>query len=784
MTPTERNSMQSSSGFSFRIGSEAFLLNNRPFLIRCGEIHFSRVLREQWVHRLKMCRAMGLNTVCVYLMWNFHEWERGHYDWSGQADVAEFCRLAQQEGLWVLLRPGHYSCAEWEMGGLPWWLLKNKTIQLRSNDPEFLKPATAFLMEVGRVLAPLQVDRGGPILMVQVENEYGSFGSDVVYMGTLRQSLLDAGFAVPLFACNPAGDISKGYRPDLFQVVNFGPGNARGAFEVLKKFQPEGPLMNGEFYPGWFDTWGVPHQDKPIDQALDDLEYMLTHGHSFSIYMAHGGTTFGLWSGADRPFKPDSSSYDYNAPISEAGWATSKFHRIRELFSRHLNPGETIPAIPETPPISDIAPFAMTERADIFDNLPSHELNAAQPQTMEICDHGRGCMVYRTPLFPGPEAVLSVEAVHDFGWVYLDGKQVGIFDRRRRRYRCTLPARFRSVCLEILVEAMGRVNFGEGIADRKGIHAPVKLAAPNGTEILQNWTMLSLPLDGGYLRSLSYQPIHFPSCSGPAFWRGYVERTEPNDTFLDMRNWGKGVVWLNGFCLGRYWNIGPTQTLYCPGPLWKPGRNEVVILDFLGTRRPELAGLKEPILNEMHLECDFSQMAVSQGSIQLSDLEPITTGSFSDGGTWKIVYFSRSHVGRYVCLQALNAHDEGCLASGAGIELMDAAGHVLSSDLWQLLWTDSDDSNQGGSADNLLNGQSSSGWMTKGAAPFPHYVVIDLGQELEIGGFRFLPREGGPETPGRIKDYRFFQSHTPFGLIVDTNVFNAGTVSGVSSLRA
>ena len=198
---------------TFAIGDESFLLDGRPFEIHCGEIHFARVPREYWRNRLQLCRAMGLNAVCVYLFWNYHEWEEGKFDWRGQADVAEFCRIAQEEGLWVLLRPGPYSCAEWEMGGLPWWLLQREGIALRTTDPKFLEPAERYLREVGRVLAPLQVSRGGPILMVQVENEYGSFGRDASYLGALRQTLLEAGFVVPLFACNPPGDIPTACAP-------------------------------------------------------------------------------------------------------------------------------------------------------------------------------------------------------------------------------------------------------------------------------------------------------------------------------------------------------------------------------------------------------------------------------------------------------------------------------------------------------------------------------------------------------------------------------------------
>jgi beta-galactosidase len=308
---------------TFAIGTNDFLLDGQRFQIRCGEVHAARVPMEYWRNRLQMARAMGLNTVCAYLFWNQIEFQPGKYDWSGQTDVMEFCRIAQEEGLWVILRPGPYSCAEWDGGGLPWWLLKNDDIKLRTRDPRFMEAATNYLREVARQFGPLQITHGGPILMVQVENEYGSYGNDTQYMGELRQAMIGAGIDVTLFACNPSYDIKKNYRADLFPVVNFGADPANG-FKVLREIHPTGPMMCGEFYPGWFDTWGSPHHLGKTPQYLADLEYMLTNDESFSIYMAHGGTTFGLWSGADRPFKPDTSSYDYDAPISEAGWPTAE----------------------------------------------------------------------------------------------------------------------------------------------------------------------------------------------------------------------------------------------------------------------------------------------------------------------------------------------------------------------------------------------------------------------------------------------------------------------------
>ena len=549
-------------GHTFTIGTNDFLLDGRPFEVRCGEIHFARVPREYWRQRLQLCRAMGLNTVCAYLFWNYHEFEPGKFDWSGQADAAEFCRIAQEEGLWVILRPGPYACAEWDGGGIPWWLLKNDSIRLRSQDAEFMSAATAWLKEVGRVLGPLQVTKGGPILMVQVENEYGSFGSDAEYMGRLRQALLAAEFDVPLFACNPAGDLRRGLRGDLFQVVNFG-SDPKNGFDRLRAVQPSGPLMCGEFYPGWFDTWGAPHHLGNTKQYLADLGYMLSRDASFSIYMAHGGTSFGLWSGADRPFKPDTSSYDYDAPISEAGWIGDKFEATRKLISRHLEPGEKLPEPPAANPAMDIPPFTLNETAAVFDNLPA-PVEDTLPRNMETYDQGHGCILYRTTLAAGPAAALQAGRVGDFAWVFLNGKKIGVMDRRERRYSVRLPAHEKGAQLDILVEAMGHVNFGGEIHDRKGLDGSVRLVAGGGTNVLAGgWQVYPLRLDAPMLAGLQWKT---GPASGPAFWRGSFEVKQPADTFLDLRNWGKGVVWINGHCLARYWNIGPSQTAYVPGP--------------------------------------------------------------------------------------------------------------------------------------------------------------------------------------------------------------------------
>ena len=747
---------------TFAIGDTDFLLDGKPLQIRCGEVHAPRVPVEYWRHRLRMAKAMGLNTVCAYLFWNMHEPRPGQFVWSGQADAAEFCRIAQQEGLWVILRPGPYSCAEWEMGGFPWWLLKDETIQLRTRHPRYLAAVSRYLKEVGRVLGPLQVTKGGPILMVQVENEYGFFGKDAEYMGALRQELITAGFEVPLFACNPPQHLKDGYRADLFPVVNFGSDPASG-FKALREILPKGPLMCGEFYPGWFDTWGAPHHTGKTDTYLRDLEYMLEHGASFSIYMAHGGTTFGLWAGADRPFKPDTSSYDYDAPISEAGWATDKFFKTRALFAKHLRPGETITEPPPANPIIVIPECQLTEVAPVFSNLPK-AIPSDVPQPMEVYDQGYGCILYRTELPAGSEGTLEATSIRDFGYVFLDGHRIGITDRRSGKFKVKFPARTNAVVLDILVEPMGRVNFGAEAHDRKGIHGPVTFKGTNSvTAPVTNWKVYPLALNADHLASLHFAPLPPAPQSvspTPAFWRGAFRIEKTGDTFLDLSHWGKGVVWVNGYCLGRFWNIGPTQTAYVPGPWLKTGMNEVIILDYLDPQKPSVAGLAKPILDQLRPQLDFAQARRPEVKPNLTQERVVLRGDLKPGVDAQVIMFSKPAPGRFFALESLSAHDGKPYAAVAELVLLDTAGKPLNADTLRIAYVDSEErTREDASAENAIDGQTANFWHTEwGAASpgHPHQLILDLGASQTIGGFRFVPRQGDGDVGGRIKAFQVY----------------------------
>lgn len=743
----------------FAIGANDFLLDGRPFQIRCGEMHFARVPRDYWRHRLQAIKAMGLNTVCAYLFWNYHEWREGRFDWRDQRDAAAFCAMARELGLWVILRPGPYACAEWEMGGLPWWLLKHEgDAFLRTRDPRFTGPVARWLAEVGRVLGPHQVSRGGAILMVQVENEYGFFGEDRDYLRAMRASLVEAGFDVPLFQCNPTNAVARTHIPELFSVANFG-SDPKAGFKALAALQ-QGPLMCGEYYSGWFDTWGAPHRRGSADKAVADIVTMLKANGSFSLYMAHGGTSFGLWGGCDRPFRPDTTSYDYDAPISEAGWVGEKFEAYRAGIKPFLAAGEILPPPPAPLPVIAIDAFALTESASVFANLPRRTLRAVSPRPIEQDDISRGLVAYRVTLPAGPAGVLEAARVRDLAWVYVDGREVGTMDTRQRRFRVDLPARTRPVTLDILVYTIARVNFGVEIHDRKGLHGPVRFQAPGApAQALENWTIRAIDFDAdGVLPPLAFKRGR---ARGPAFWRGGFEVRATGDTFLDMSAWGQGIVWINGRCLGRYWSIGPTQTMYLPGPWLRRGRNEVVVLDLTGPRQATIAGLTAPILDQLHPERDLAR-PVGKVRPKLDGVAPIHEGEFAPGASRQEVRFAGLAAGRQFCLESLDAFDGKDFAAVAEIALLDGAGRVLNQSAWTIAYASSEETaKEDGSALNAINGQASDHWHTRysGATPapgHPHRLIVDLGARVDVAGMRYTPRQGADGVTGRIRHYRVY----------------------------
>jgi beta-galactosidase len=582
----------------FHLGDSTFLLDGRPLQIISGELHFARIPREYWRHRLRMARAMGLNTIATYVFWNYHEPRPGEFDFhSGNHDLAAFVRTAQEEGLWVILRPGPYACAEWDLGGLPAWLLKPRDLEVRSNDPRFLDAARRYVRALYQQVESLQVTRGGPILMVQVENEYGSFGADSAYREALRRMFVDAGFEVPLFTADGDWLFDRGAISGLLPAAN-GEENYDTLVARVNRFHGgRGPYFVAEFYPGWLAHWAEPHPDVPAERFLPALERLLRRGASVNLYMFHGGTNFAFWAGANYtrevPIQPDLTSYDYDAPLSEAGWPSPKFYAIRDLLVRLT--GTPPPAVPESLPVITIPPVTLRPVAALPDLLARADtVAAARPMTFEELDQPFGYVLYRHTFAEATSGELAVEGLHDWGLVLVNGQRVAVLERRSRTLRTPVHVP-RGGRLDILVETQGRINFGRDmVGERKGIVGAVRL---DGVALV-GWTMFRLPFDAA--PAATGARFTAPGPDAPALWRGSFDLDRVGDTFLDLRGWGKGIVFVNGVNLGRYWNVGPQRTLYLPGAWLRSGRNEIVLFEQLAApARPAVAGLARPILREL-----------------------------------------------------------------------------------------------------------------------------------------------------------------------------------------
>jgi beta-galactosidase len=577
---------------TFTIGDSDFLLDGRPFQIKVGEMHPGRIPHQYWADRLRMAHAMGLNAVSIYVFWNQHEPREGEFHFSGDEDIARFVKLAQKEGLWVILRPGPYCCAEWEFGGYPWWLLKEHDMKVRSQDARFLSAAETYMKKLGQQLAPLQITHGGPIIMAQVENEYGSFGGDHVYMEKIREMDRAAGFDVPLFTADGGGNMmAKGHLPEALPGLNGGSGP--DIMKEIGKYRPTGPWFVPELYPGWLDHWGEPHARTGIDGVVRETEWDLTNHVSFCYYVVCGGTSFGFMNGANYGghYQPQPTSYDYDAPMDEMGRPTKKFFALRDVLAKYLAPGETLSDVPAATPVIEIPKIQLPESANIFENL-GEPVKSETPLSFEDLSQGYGYVLYRTHISGPVEATLLIKDLRDFAVVCVDGKRVATLDRRKNQQSMPLKISGQSATLDILVENCGRINYGGRMRDnRKGITESVML----GDHELTGWEMYRLPFDS--TASLHFKPG--PAPSAPAVHRGTFKLSELGDAFLDMRKWGKGIVFVNGHNLGRYWNIGPQQTLYLPGVWLKKGRNEIEVFELMKDDVDIVEGIKSPILDQL-----------------------------------------------------------------------------------------------------------------------------------------------------------------------------------------
>ncbi len=581
----------SAQSHSFGVKDGQFQLDGKPFQIISGEMHYARIPRAYWRDRFRMARAMGLNTVTTYIFWNVHEPTPGVYDFSGNYDVAEFIREAQQEGLYVILRPGPYACAEWEFGGYPAWLLRDPSLVVRSNNPKFLQPAARWMHRLGQELAPLQVGVGGPILLVQVENEYGSFGSDHEYMQQIRHLLEDSGFThSQLYTADGPEQVPAGSLPDLPVGINFGGGDsgaAQKAFAELSKHRSQGPFFNSEFWAGWFDQWGGQHATTNISVETQNLDWILSRGYSVSIYMFHGGTSFGWMNGADsdgKNYQPYVTSYDYVAPLDESGRPTAKYTAFRDVIAKYSK--EPLPPVPAVSSPMSIPAFPTSQSVSLWKVLPT-PVHSEQLRSMEDLGQAYGYILYRTRIAAPVRGTLVLDGLHDYAVVFLDGRPLGALDRRLDQQQLPFEASAASQ-LDILVENTGRVNFSSAIqGERKGILNKVTL---NGKPLL-GWDIFPLPMEHPDRFAFSDAP-----CEGPCFYKANFQIDSPADTFLDTTAFHKGQVWLNGAALGRVWDIGPQKTLYVPAPWLRSGQNEVVVFDLDGQSGRSLVGRNKPIL--------------------------------------------------------------------------------------------------------------------------------------------------------------------------------------------
>ena len=580
----------------FEIGPRDFLLDGRPLQIISGALHYFRVHPDQWADRLHKARLMGLNTIETYVAWNFHAPEPGRFDTDGARDLGRFLDLIAAEGMYAIVRPGPYICAEWDNGGLPAWLFARPGVGIRRDEPVFLAAVAEYFAAVLPLVASRQVTCDGPVLAVQVENEYGAYGDDHDYLRALVRLIRAQDIDVPLLACDQAADemLARGSLPELHRTATFG-SRSRERLVTLRAHQPTGPLMCAEFWNGWFDSWGGPHHTAPVQTNASDLEDLLAAGASVNLYMFHGGTNFGFTNGANDKgtYAPITTSYDYDAPLAEHGAATPKFAAMRAVIARHAPVPDELPAPVPLAPAFDLR---LDRRLALWDVLPAlgEWKGWGHLPTTDELGQWTGFSLYRTAIRPDDGAVAFAE-VRDRAVVHLDREAVGVLSRAEKATVLALPPR--AGVLHVLLEDQGRVNYGPRLGEPKGLIGPARTAARE----LIDWETLGLRLDSidelaSLLRAAPETPPTGSPVAGPVFCRGTFATVAGADHFLRTDGWGKGLAWVNGFLLGRYWSAGPTRTLYVPGPLLRAVGNELVLLELHGAASDTVAFAAAPDL--------------------------------------------------------------------------------------------------------------------------------------------------------------------------------------------
>ncbi len=574
---------------TFTLGTDDFLLDGKPYQIIACEMHPARIPVEYWQHRIQMAKAMGCNTVAAYIFWNYHETIEGRFDFTTtNHDLAKFFQLVKTEGMLALLRPGPYVCAEWDFGGIPPYLLKDPELRVRGMYPRYMKAAERYMAQLAKVLTPALVTRGGAIVMVQIENEYGSYANDRNYMSRLREVWKLNGVDVPFFT----GDGPTPYMLEAGSLPGAAVGLDSGSDEkhwtLARSINPGVPVFSSETYPGWLTHWGEKWQRPGIPDLIKEVTWLLDNKKSFNFYVAHGGTNFGFTAGANsggKGYEPDVTSYDYDAPIDEQGRATPKYMALRELIGKYLPAGTSLPAIPEPIPTIAIPEFAMTPMTSVWDQLPA-PIKSVHPRTFEFYGQDQGLVLYRTTLVGRKSGKLLITDLHDYAQVFVDGKLIGTLDRRNGEKSIDLPATTNPMpVLELLVEGMGHINFAQEIIDRKGITDRVTLSGMT----LMNWDVFLLPLTDKWIGALAPKAAKTTDRAG-VFFSGTFNLDATADTYIDMAGYKKGVGWVNGHNLGRYWDIGPQTKFYCPASWLNKGKNTVVVLDLHKTDASPLRG--------------------------------------------------------------------------------------------------------------------------------------------------------------------------------------------------
>lgn len=576
----------------FTLGKDDFLLDGKPYQMISGEMHPARIPKEYWRHRIQMTKAMGCNTIAAYIFWNYHETSEGKFDFStGNRNIREFVKICQEEGMWVIFRPGPYVCAEWDFGGLPSYLLKIPDIKIRCMDPRYMAAATRYIEALAKDILSMQCTRGGPIVMLQIENEYGSYGNDREYMEALRTSWIKNGIEVPFYTADGA----TAYMLEAGNIdgaaIGLDSGSGDKDFEQAKKRNPDVPSFSSETYPGWLTHWGEKWARPDTTDLKNEVLYLLKNKKSVNFYVIHGGTNFGFTAGANAfsptQYQPDLTSYDYDAPINEQGLPTAKFFMLRRLIAAHVD--YIIPPVPAPVKSIEIKPFELTKVNSLL-NFKLSSLKSPQPVPMEYYNQNQGIISYKTKLIGHKSGKLKIWESHDYALVFLNGKFIDTVFRDGGNREVVLPktdAAFPE--LEILVEGMGHINFAQFMIDRKGITDRVTL---NGMTLM-NWDISLMPMNEVFIKEhqsiISQTSNKEDVCN---FFTGNFNLDETGDTYFDMSNYFKGMLYINGHNLGRYWNIGPQQRLYCPASWLKKGKNEIIVFDFLQMEAKPVAGFK------------------------------------------------------------------------------------------------------------------------------------------------------------------------------------------------